>query len=332
MDLRRALLSTLAAVLAPTLAGCPSTWNCHPPEEDFEVDAVLTVETLEKISTEWGVEQGQLTCDQICSAHYQEMQGWSAGALDSCELTPPMVDEDGAVTQEGRITCAGTGYEYLCKGRRPLGYVEAQLEGGADAVGQALVAMAVLEAASVLAFDELAEQLEGFGAPAQLVARCRAASKDERRHARLLTVLVESRGLAVPAPRTRVEAETSTLLEIAEHNAVEGCVGETFAALVAHVFAERSTSPALRRVFATIAEDEARHGQLAWDLRAYFGTRLSLAERAQVDAAQARALAELPERARRFAELPAEFGGTSAATFEALATTLTGYLRVESAA
>ncbi|EDM78821.1 putative lipoprotein [Plesiocystis pacifica SIR-1] len=333
MDLHRVLLSTLAVVLVPSLTGCPTTWNCNPPEEAFDVDDPLTVEQLEALATDWGVEDWmELDCESVCSARYSDERGWTVGTTDSCELVQPTVDGDGAMVEEGHIRCSGTGYEYLCEGRRPLGYVEAELDGGADELGRALVAMAVLEAASVLAFEELAGQLEGVDAPAQLVARCRAAAEDERRHARLLTLLVEARGLAVPAPHTQAEIRQRSLVEIAEHNAVEGCVSETFAALTARVFAERSTSPTLRRVFTTIAADETRHGQLAWDLRAFFDTKLGADERARVDAAQARALDQLPSFARQYAGLPAAFGGTSAETFEALGRTLGGRLRTQRAA
>lgn len=60
-----------------------------------------------------------------------------------------------------------------------------------------------------------------------------------------------------------------TLLSIAIHNAVEGCVSETWAAMMAQIQAERAETPELRALFSTIARDEITHGQLAWDLHAW---------------------------------------------------------------
>jgi hypothetical protein len=46
--------------------------------------------------------------------------------------------------------------------------------------------MAQLEAASIVAFDRLARELDAHGAPAELVAEARRAKTDEVRHARTL--------------------------------------------------------------------------------------------------------------------------------------------------
>jgi rubrerythrin len=178
--------------------------------------------------------------------------------------------------------------------------------------------MAYLEAASVLAFEQLAEQLCGFGAPDELIERCRIAANEERAHARWLTMLAERRGASVSVVE-QVSAEAE-ILDVALHNAVEGCVHETFAALLAACRARRAASPVLRRVFAKIAVDEAGHGQLAWDIHAWLLTRLAPEQAAAVIAAQRLALARLPERARSLASLPVELG--SLADAEALAAAL----------
>jgi hypothetical protein len=178
--------------------------------------------------------------------------------------------------------------------------------------------MAYLEAASVLAFEQLANQLSGFAAPNELIERCRVAASDERAHARWLTVLAQRRGACVPmVAQTPAKSE---LLDVALHNAVEGCVHETFAALLAACRAQRATSPVLRRVFAKIAADETVHGQLAWDIHAWLQTRLAPEHAAAVTAAQQLALARLPGRARELASQPAELGPLTDA--EALAVAL----------
>jgi rubrerythrin len=218
------------------------------------------------------------------------------------------------------VSCTGTGYEYFCEGRRPLGHVEGGDEECSDALGRTLAAMAHLEAASVVAFEQLAAQLRGFDAPRELIERCGIAASEERAHARWLTMLAVRRGAVVPEV-TQTSA-TSSLLDVALHNAVEGCVHETFAALLAAHRERRASSPTLRRVFAKLAIDEAGHAQLAWDIHAWLQTQLAPAQAQAVVEAQQQALARLPERARELASLPAELGSLTIAEAEALARAL----------
>src|SRR5262249_49767296 len=44
----------------------------------------------------------------------------------------------------------------------------------------------------------------------------------------------------------------------------DGCIGETIASIVAQAQSEGATDPGVRAVLADIAEDEARHAELAW--------------------------------------------------------------------
>lgn len=162
-------------------------------------------------------------------------------------------------------------------------------------------------AASVHAFAELSEQLERWNAPAALIARCRRAMGDEIRHARDVGKLAMALGYT-PAAALH-EATEGDLLSVAIHNATEGCVSETWAALEAHMIAGKTPHPAFREVFAQIAQDETRHAQLSWDLHAWFCAQLGPAERAQVLDAQREAIAALASTAvEHLNSLPAEFG------------------------
>lgn len=319
MDVRVALLTILATV---PLTGCPSVWNCDPPSEKFELDEPVTAAQIDEIIQYYTIYESwdDLDCETACRHIYEQQRSWQSDSVDSCELTLPE-NPDGS-GEPGHVTCKGTGFEYFCEGRRPLGHVEGGDQDCGDPLGRTLAAMAYLEAASVLAFEQLADQLVGFGAPEQLIDRCRVAAEQERAHARWLTIVAARHGASVPeANRTPAAHE---LLDVALHNAVEGCVHETFAALLAACRAERATSPVLRRVFATIAVDEAAHGQLAWDLHAWLQSKLTPEQAAAVDAAQQLALARLPERARELASLPTELGALSDA--EALAQALSEQL------
>lgn len=138
-----------------------------------------------------------------------------------------------------------------------------------------------MEAASVFAFGELAESLEHYGAPGTLVARCLAAADEEREHARLAEAELRARGLAPSAVR-RCPHGSLTLLDVALHNAAEGCVSESLAALFALHEAAANEEPSLRAFFAKVAADEAEHAQLAWDLHRWFMEALSEPERRQL--------------------------------------------------
>jgi hypothetical protein len=180
---------------------------------------------------------------------------------------------------EATITCFD-----MCTGRRPGGYCPPGALTGDD-VGAHFARMAALEAASVVAFRGLAHELAIHRAPRALVKACRRAARDEIRHARRTSALARARGAAVsfgstepPAPRS-VEA-------IAIENAVEGCVRETFGALVAHWQAREASDPVVRDAMKRIARDETRHAALSWSIDAWARSRLGRAARTRVDDAR----------------------------------------------
>jgi hypothetical protein len=101
-------------------------------------------------------------------------------------------------------------------------------------------------------------------------------------------------------PRSfRVEPQPVKSLEaIAIENAVEGCVRETFGALLATYQAEAATSPIVRETFSRIAKDETRHAALAWRVADWLDARLSGEARARVEAARRAAAEEIVGSAR----------------------------------
>lgn len=236
----------------------------------------------------------EVDCTSACTRIYNDQGGNKLVVeVGSCTLEPP---ENLDRRSPGHLQCAGRA-EDVCEGRRPLQHEESLGQGG-DPLGRDLASMAYLESASVLAFEELATWLEGQGAPRSLVRRCKSAAQDERHHAKWLTALAAARGARVPTPGHH-DASQASAYEVASHNAVEGCVHESYAALVASARSRRAPDPTIRRVFARIAEDETRHGQLAWDLHAWLQPLLTEAEVRDVRARQHAALAGLPARARR---------------------------------
>ncbi|MBX3225838.1 MAG: ferritin-like domain-containing protein [Labilithrix sp.] len=202
-----------------------------------------------------------------------------------------------AVTTDGKITIEQStvieeGQGGCAIGRRPEGLVAHAATECADPVGRFFAAAAHLEAASVFSFERLTEELVALGAPEELVAASRASRDDEVRHARMTAKMARRFGGA-PAKAEVAPATKRTTLEIALENATEGCVRETYGALVAHRQAKTANDRAIRRMMQTIAEDETKHAGLAWDVAAWLEPQLTTDERLLVDDARRRALADL---------------------------------------
>lgn len=160
-----------------------------------------------------------------------------------------------------------------------------------DDLGSYFAQMASLEAAAVVAFERLARELQRLSAPAQLVARALDAASDERRHAREVGALARAFGGTPAALPPVAELPLRGALALALENASEGCVRETYGALVATHQAHSATDERVREVLARVAADETGHAALSWDLAAWLDTQLSTAERALVRAARAEAIA-----------------------------------------
>ncbi len=134
-------------------------------------------------------------------------------------------------------------------------------------LADAWTAMGLAEHASVAAFARFSMQLLGVGAPASLVAASHAAMADEAKHARRCFE-VARRFAGAPLGPGRLSSQQSlddgTLEAIVDSVILEGCVGETVAALHAFEAAQLTRDPAIRAVLLEIAEDETRHAALAW--------------------------------------------------------------------
>ena len=88
-------------------------------------------------------------------------------------------------------------------------------------------------------------------------------------------------------------SDREALLAVARENAVEGCVRETYGALLAAYQARAARDPRVREELAVIAADEARHAELSWDVHRWIMGRPSEDERATIRLAMSAAIAEL---------------------------------------
>jgi hypothetical protein len=175
-------------------------------------------------------------------------------------------------------------------GRRPEGLAKAM--SGGEGIGAFFATAAHLEAASVVAFERLAEELRAHGAPDDLVRDALRAAKDEVRHARATKNVAERHGAKVEDVCVD-ERPIRDLFAIAIENAVEGCVRETFGALVATYQAKKARDPMIARLMKQIAKDETRHADLAWRVAAWAQSLLDEEQRAYVVSMRTRAAAEL---------------------------------------
>jgi rubrerythrin len=259
----------------------PSSVTCEPDEPDpgMAASTTLAIEVDDQNpwqTTRYPLVLGGLDCQDLCQSSASWADADAAGVEPAAIFCGPV---QGATLDEIQMECA---YGAECiGGRRPGVGVPCRTDG--NAVGDWWAALAVLEHASIQAFEDLASTLTHHGAPHPFVERARQAAADERRHTRLALERARAHGCAVELEP--VPASPPLPLEaLARENALEGCVRETFAALEAHWQAEHAEDPDDRRVLAQIARDELRHGQLAWDLHAWM-VEQGVVESAVLDAA-----------------------------------------------
>ncbi|RKH51069.1 hypothetical protein D7W81_40775 [Corallococcus aberystwythensis] len=223
-------------------------------------------------------------CEELCEA---------LGATTPCSrFMGPEAGEDGGLLE--KVKCEAP---FLCEGRRPEGLCsDGAVATGTPALGALFARMAHLEAASVPAFERLADELAAHGAPERLVRAARRAAKDEVRHASAMESLAQRHGAPMPE-LTVAPFQPRTLVALAIENAVEGCVRETFGALLAGWQARSAEDAQVRESLATIAPDELRHAELSWAIDAWALEQLSPEARERVEAARREAWRELEQDA-----------------------------------
>ena len=261
-----ALFQRVVLASAPLLAGSGCEDHCNTPER--EVTKPVVSET--------------------------DAAAPDAGVADLCrEALPP--NPDGYYIKKCELVAADGGqavhvvFALKCTGgRRPEGLTSPALATRRDPLGAWLAGCAHLEAASIDAFEILASELAAHRGPRPLIAAARAAGRDERRHAAVVGRLAARRGHRTPPARVARTA-TRDIETIARENAVEGCVRETYAALVACRQARAAADPAIRAAMAGIARDETRHAALAWAVDAWAAGRLSRPARHRVREARQQA-------------------------------------------
>jgi hypothetical protein len=156
---------------------------------------------------------------------------------------------------------------------------------------------------SVHAFERLERELAAHGGSADLLRDARRARRDEQRHTAMMTRLAQREGGCVRRPDAPEPAPVRSLVAIAIENAVEGCVRESYGAVVGLIEAETAVDASVRRTMRSIAADECRHAELAWAVHAWAAPQLSPAEKEDVERAMRGAIEEIAAREPRTAAL-----------------------------
>jgi len=164
------------------------------------------------------------------------------------------------------------------------------------AVRDGWLQQALMEHASVAAFARFGLLLSGLGAPPELLEGAASAMLDELKHARGCFELARRHSdIDVgPGPLPLGGALRGTDLEsVVLDTILEGCIGETVAAMEAAELREHTQDEAARALLEQIARDEAEHARLAWRFVAWaistgpegLGERVAAVFAAEVDAA-----------------------------------------------
>lgn len=255
-------------------------------------------------------------------------KGFACGAGTALTRFYLNVSPEGAVTEK-RSEVIAYGSPNCAIGRRPPGLASNGAVECEEAVGRFFAEAAHLEAASVPAFERLFEELTVLGAPAELSVGALTAAIEEIDHTRHTAALARRFGATPRVPEVHARP-LRTRFQLALDNAVEGCVRESFGALVAQFQAEHANDAQVRGVMVGIAEDETRHAEFSWALHQWLWSGLDESERDAVRTAQQAAASSLRRELEaavdpilvNLAGLPAS--GRAVALFDAVAPQLWG--------
>lgn len=258
-------------------------------------------------------------CADVCGSPYNQCRLDAEYEADFGSRNPdagPAPVADGGIvttqlcpTRTAKITCS---HDLGCIGGRatqgmlPIAVSEPTLLAH-------LAASAHLEAVSVVAFERLATELAFLGAPVGLVDAASDAALDERRHVALLEKILEKEvGSREASSLSEAPVHASrSLFEVAVENAREGCVRETYGALVCAFAGNRAEDAELRAAMRVIAEDEGRHAAFSWDLHEWALAKLEPHEADVVRAELRSARAELAETVQSALDSPKGLGWPS---------------------
>lgn len=154
-----------------------------------------------------------------------------------------------------------------------------------------------MEHASIASFARFTLDLLAAGAPAELLALAQQAALDEVAHAQACFALASRHAGTAFGPDALATADCKPAASLADAVVSafrEGCIGETLAAAQARAALAVAGDHDVRAALTRIAEDEARHAELAWRFVAWGAERCDERVRAQLREALAQAVEAQP--------------------------------------
>jgi hypothetical protein len=203
-----------------------------------------------------------------------------------CSYVPAVSDGGPDAGQRGTHQCTpirpcGTGRPFLVGGAARVAGTRERADwasslapclDGLDADDRTALAahytdVALMEHASIAAFARFALELLALGAPPELLTDTHAALSDETVHARDAFALASAYAgrrigpSVLDVDRALTERERTDVVRTA---ILEGCIGETVAAVEAAEALAHAEDPAVRAALERVVRDETRHAELAW--------------------------------------------------------------------
>lgn len=219
------------------------------------------------------------------------LQGSTCGPNTSLKQYLLRVSADGTVTKVDEELLE-LGNPNCAVGRRPEGLVGSRRHRASSPLARHFETTAALEAAAVEAFVVMERELRAHGAPASLAQRAHVAAEDERRHTNAMAALAKRFG-GRPVHPHLTRRPVRALEAMALENVVEGCVRETFGALLAQRQALAASDVEVRERHHPIAVEETSHAALSWDLHGWMNTKLNARARRELRRASRQAVETL---------------------------------------
>lgn len=211
----------------------------------------------------------QCLFDSACTLRWcsvYEDDGHRSCVQQECAVGRPFL-----VAGDARLARAVTSTAWLCRPMNPphsAPVAEATLSPELTAhLAREWTNVALMEHASIAAFARFALQLLSLGAPPEFIYSAQRAMADETRHACLAFNLASRFADAPVGPgplHVNGALDCSGLRGIVLDTFIEGCIGETVAALEASHALEGTVDLEVSAVLRTIARDERTHAELAW--------------------------------------------------------------------
>ena len=298
----------------------PSTPDIQPPsdKEETESPVITLVENLSEPKPSNPMERlhaspvqllnipapenlsDEAFCETICrnifSTGYQVLSN-----VEDCklELLSTWKDEYTQITRQkddntlasktvGNIECTAEIHRYM-RGR--AGLSSSQGEQVSKDLGGYFARLAQEEMTAVFAFQEMLQNLKSFNAPQKLLDDCEKAISDEKRHTIMMSNMAKRHGCESAVVKLPKQQKVS-IFELAKHNAIAGCIEETWSALTAEYQSHQAKS--YNKLFEIIAKDEIFHAQLSWDIHQWLMTKLSKKEQEEIKTLMMETLKQSP--------------------------------------